>query len=102
MESKIPTQRKPLPERLVLLYLSIYLLVFFSWVLAVITFHWEATILGVFWELLMLPSLALLFVVTGYTSVRWLRTGQKPAYLRVILILIIPWSFLAWLTFISW
>lgn len=101
MESKVPTQRKPLPERLVLLYLSIYLLVFYSWVLAVNTFHWEATILGVFWELLMLPSLALLFVVTGYTIVRWLRTGRQPAYLRVILILVIPWSFLAWLTFSS-
>ena len=98
MESKASTQQKPIPERLVLLYLSIYLLVFFTWVLAVNVFKWESTLMGVFWELLMLPSLALLIVLSGYTLVRWVRIGYRWTYSRVLLILLIPWAIVAWLS----
>lgn len=85
----------------VLFYLSIYLAVFFFWVFAVNLFKWEATLIGVFWELLMLPSLATLVLVTGYTLVQWVRKDRQAAYLRVFILLAIPWAIVAWLTFMS-
>ena len=84
-------------ESRVLLYLSLYLLVFFLFVLAVNIFAWEAVLIGVFWELLMLPSLATLAIVTGYTLVRWFRTARADEYLRPLLLLLVPWFALIWM-----
>jgi len=101
MKNKMTARQRPQRESRVLLFLSLYLLLFFTFVLAVSIFGWEAVLIGVFWELLMLPSLAMLVVVTGYALVRWFRTGDRATYLRVLLLLLAPWAIIIWLTLTS-
>ncbi len=92
MESLQAKTERLYREARIVRYLSVYLLLFFSWVFVAYSLRWDAPLVRVFWELLMIPSLIMLAVLPLFSIIRFIQAPGKSRrpFLMVLLLQALP------------